>query len=156
MPTPFQIALALEAAINPPGLIAMIFYPELCLNLFLTDPLPTPTPAIAVLLMRFLGVMVIALTALILFAYPEGPASAGKRKAAYLTLATIEASSLPLWIAEALGMTEESMLGVGGLSRVSCGVAVGVQAAFLGWRMWVFWMRPEWLEGRTEGGSKRD
>ena len=100
--------------------------------------------------------MVIALTALILFAYPEGPASAGKRKAAYLTLATIEASSLPLWVAEASGMTDESAMAVGGLSRVSCAVAVGVQGAFLGWRVWVFSMRPEWLEGRTEGGSKRE
>ena len=156
MLTPFQIALALEAAPNVPGIISMLFYPEIWLNIFLTAPLPLPAPAIAVLYVRFLGIMLIAITALLLFGYPEGPASAGKRKAAYLTLATLEAASLPLWVAEAFAVTDESVVGGGGLSRVACAVAVGLAAAPLGWRVWVFWMRPEWLEGRTEGGSKRE
>lgn len=163
MPSIIQTAFALEALLNLPAILALLFFPTQTLTPILATPLPSlELNATTTLLARSLGAVILALTPQLLLGYPNTKDCAAKRKIAYITLGVGEAALVPLLLWEAFRASDKSKaVGVwaGGLGRRACLVAAGNLVPLLVWRAYVFWVRPEWfgdMEDVREKGKKRE
>jgi len=153
MPSIIQTALALEAFLNLPAIISLLFFPSAVLKPVLASPLPSlELNATTILLARSLGAVILALTPQLLLAYPNTKDCAAKRKVAYVTLGVGEAALVPLLLWEAFRASDQSKaVGVwaGGLGRRACLVSAANLVPLLAWRLYVFWVKPQWF-GNTE------
>lgn len=162
MPSIIQTAFALEALINLPAIISLLFFPNEILKPVLASPLPSlELNATTLLLARSLGTMVLALTPQLLLAYPNSKDCAAKRKIAYVTLGAGEAALVPLLLWEAFRASDQSKAAgvwAGGLGRRACLVAALNLLPPLAWRIYVFWMKPHCFgdtDDVTEKASKK-
>lgn len=150
MSTTIQKAFVLEALINCPAILALIFYPRATLSYALIAPLSTELNATTLFLARCAGVLILALTPQLLLAVPDDENCAGKRKTVYFTLGAGEAGLIPLLLWEAYRATDsEKLVGAGGFSRNAALLSAANLVPPLAWRFWVWGWRREWF-GRQE------
>ena len=158
MPSIIQTAFFLEALVNVPTFISLIFYPESTIRPALdTNPLSSAAELTqtATLIARCAGVLILALTPQLLLALPDSKDCAGKRKLVYLTLGSGEAGLIPLFLWEAFRKSDqEGFEGRGGLTKGAALLCAGVLVPVLAWRVFVFGWREHWF-GR-EGGRERE
>ena len=152
-----QKALALEACLNVPCFVGLLFFPRSTLSTFLVSPWSgsaiTPT---TILFARAVGATILALTPQLLFALPDSKGVAEQRKLVYLTLGTGEAALIPLFLWEAFRATDaEKMLSGGGFSRSSALLSVATFLLLLIWRVWVWDSKPHWFEQSGGSAEKR-
>ena len=147
MPSIIQTAFALETLINIPGFIALTFFPFQTLPHLLASP--APPDSTTVLLARALGIITLALTPQLLLAYPNTKDAAGKRRIVYWTLGVGEAGLIPLLLWDAYQVRGS------GLSRNAALMSVASLGPLLLWRVFVFVIRPDWLEGIQQIGDTR-
>jgi len=162
MPSLIQTAFAIEAVLNVPGIIALIFFPSQTLKNFLASPLPSiELNETAILLARAVGACILGLTPQLLLAYPNTKDAVGKRKIVYWTLGMGEAGLIPLLIWEAFRASDEhKAAGVwaGGFSRKAALMSAANLIPLVLWRVYVFMVKPEWFEGGAakSKGKKND
>ncbi len=153
MPSIIQTAFALEALVNLPAIISLLFFPNATLKHFLASPLPSlELNATSIFLARSLGAMVLALTPQLLLAYPNSKNCVAQRKIAYVTLGAGEAALVPLLLWEAFRASDQSKAAgvwAGGLSKRACLVSAANLVPVLAWRIYVFGVKPHWF-GDTE------
>ena len=142
-----QKAFALEAFLNIPSAIALIFFPRPTISLFLISPWSgnaiTPT---TLLFGRVAGAMVLAVTAPLVFGLSDKTGTAEQRKSTYLTLGTAETVLVPLLLWEAFRATDaEKVLSGGGFSRSIALQSAASLLSILSWRSWVWAFKPEWF-----------
>lgn len=157
MPSLIQTALALEAFLNTPGIIALVFFPSQTLKYFLASPLPSiELNETAVLLARCVGILIMGLTPQLMLAYPSTKDAAEKRKIVYWTLGMGEAGLIPLLIWEAFRASDEHKaagLWAGGFSRKAALMCAANLIPLVLWRVYVLAVKPQWLKG-VEGTGK--
>ena len=158
MPSIIQTALLGEAAMNIPGIIALTFFPTRTLSYFLASPHPNlELNATAILLARSVGLLILTLTPQLLLAYPNSKDCVVKRKLAYITLGIGEAALIPLLLWEAFRAEDgQKAAGVwaGGWTRKMSLVSAGNLVPFVAWRLYVFFVKPEWFNGDTTSGGQ--
>ena len=161
MPSLIQTAFAVEALFNVFGGVSLCVFPTAVLSRFLASPLPSlELNATSILLARSLGLLILALTPQLLFAYPNNKDCVGKRRTVYLTLGAGEMGLVPLLLWEAFRASDESKAAgvwAGGLSRNAALISAANLVPILAWRIYVFQFKPHWF-GDTEdvvGKSKR-
>jgi hypothetical protein len=162
MPSIIQTAFALEAFVNLPTIIGLLFFPSAVLKLFIASPIPSlELNATTTFLARSLGGLVLSLTPQLLLAYPNSKDCAAKRKLAYVTLGTGEVALVPLLLWEAFRASDQSKaagVSAGGLTTTSCLVSVANLTPLLAWRIYVFLVKPQWFgdtENVMEKGKKK-
>ena len=157
MPSIIQKALLLESLLNIVGIIALTCFPSNTLPYFLiASASPTSITPTAALLTRVIGLLFAALTFQILFAYPDSPDRVGQRKVVYFTLGVGEALLIPLLIREAFRATdvEKTEQGWGFSQRAALTCAANL-VPLVAWRLWVWFVRPEWFDGADSGVDRK-
>lgn len=157
MPSLIQTAFAIEACLNLPGIIALIFFPSQTLKAFLASPLPSiELNDSAILLARAVGVCILGLTPQLLLAYPNTKDAVGKRKIVYWTLGAGEAGLIPLLLWEAFRASDQQKAAgvwAGGFSRQAALMCAANLVPLVLWRVYVFTVKPHWFEG-VDGKSE--
>lgn len=162
MPSIIQKAFAFEVLIIIPAVISLLVFPSATVKLLLASPLPSiELNDTAILLARCVGILILTLTALLLFAYPDTEGCVGKRRLVYWTLGVGEAGLIPLFLWEALRTSDEAKAAgfwAGGLSRRSAIICAANLMWPLAWRIYVFRRRPEWFAAgaRSDKGEKQE
>ena len=155
MPSIIQTALFLEAVINVPAIVSLIFYPETVLRPALTTNSILSAAELnrtTTLIARCVGVLILALTPQLLLALPNSADCVGKRKLVYWTLGLGEAGLIPLFFWEAF--RERGQGELGGFTKGASLLCAGMLIPPLAWRVFVAGWREHWF--RPEGGRERD
>ena len=153
MPSIIQGAFFLEALVNIPVIITLIFYPKLILLPALATNSISPALELnrtTTLLARCFGVIVLALSLGLLLAVPDSKDCVGKRKWVYWTVGLVEAGLIPLLLWEAFRTrgTED----LGGFTQSAALLCAGFMAPVLTWRVFVLGWKDNWL--RPESGRE--
>ncbi|KAL8708954.1 MAG: hypothetical protein Q9220_006286 [cf. Caloplaca sp. 1 TL-2023] len=149
MPSPIQIALALEATANILGGTFMLLSPHRILAA-LTTTTSTPPSSTTIVLFQWLAVLVFGLTPQLLLGIPNSKTAVEKRRMSYITLGACEVALILMMVWQIVDGKEEEE---GGLTRKAlCGCVAGL-VPFLGWRAFALG-RVGWMEGGK--GGKRE
>lgn len=158
MPSIIQSAFFVEALVNIPAIVSLLFWPESTLCLVLATK-PSYSAAelnrTATFLARCAGVLILALTPQLLLALPDSKDCVGKRKQVYWTLGLGEAGLIPLFLWEAFRASDRDKLEwQGGLTRKAALLCAGMLIPPLAWRVFVFGWKEHWFG--PEGGRGRE
>ena len=153
--TIIRYAFAIEASFNLPAIIALAFYPNATLSMYLVSDAQASTLDMTIaILARCLAALILALTPQLLLALPNTHGCVERRRLVYLTLGVGEAALIPLFLAEAFRATDaEKVMGSGGFSQKATLNSVASLAPLLLWRIYVSIWKPQWF-GAYEGSSR--
>ncbi|KAL9135944.1 MAG: hypothetical protein Q9175_002842 [Cornicularia normoerica] len=158
MPSIIQTAFFLEALVNVPAIVSLIFYPEYTLRPALATSFSSSAAELnrtAALIARCAGVLILALTPQLLLALPDSKDCVEKRKQAYWGLGLGEAGLIPLFLWEAFRASDQDKLQwQGGLAKRAALLCAGMMIPPLAWRVFVFGWREHWFG--PKGGRGRE
>lgn len=157
MPSTIQTAFFVEALVNVPAIVSLLFYPRSILRPALATNSIVSAPELnqsTTLIARCLGVLILALTPQLLLALPDSKDCVGKRKLVYWTLGVGEGGLIPLFLWEAF--RERGPEELGGFTTRAALVCAGMMVPPLAWRVFVFRWRDHWFRpgGGHQGESK--
>ena len=156
MPSIIQTAFFIEALVNVPAIVSLIFYPESVLRPAITTDSISPAAQLnrtSTLIVRCAGVLIFSLTPQLLLAIPDSKDCAGKRKQAYLTLGCGEGGLIALFLWEAF--RERSPDELGGLTRTAALLCVGMLFPLWAWRVFVYRWKEHWFSPEGGRGGER-
>lgn len=149
---PMRAALILESLANIFGAGAMMLYPEPILN-YLSTPassylssLKLDSPSVAAILLQWLAAIILGLTVPLLLCIPQVPRAIQSRYIVYVTLLAGEVALGGTILYQALYNGGKT-----GLTSTALFTCAGSILAFIPWRLFVLFGRPQWVGmARTE------
>jgi len=142
--TVFRNAAMIEAFMNVFGGLTMLAFPVQCLKFVCHSYTITPT---ATNFIQWIGGLTLALTPQLLLAIPNTRGSIESRRSAYTTLLAGEAAIIPLIMLHGSNtqMTSNSL--------TASVVVLGLTSL---WRLYMFFVRPDWFGRYKDVSSKKD
>lgn len=146
-----RYALAVEAVVNLIAIAGMLLSPDTPVRWLSADPSSQTASAevVASGLVQWFAALIITITVPILSCIPNTKRALESRPTVYVMLLGGELALMVVMLWQASMQKNED-----GMSVIALLLGAGFMVLCVLWRVWVLWMRPEWMGAYVEGGEK--